>query len=108
VKFTAFAQFSAPADGGLVFRANIAGTGITTANNQGVWQQDTTGALDIVLRKGDTVTIGNTKANIVSIVAFKSLPFCTAQGRTAAANGDVTLLLKLSDGNQAIVRATLP
>jgi hypothetical protein len=108
VKFTSFDQFCAPAEGGLVFLSKIAGTGITTSNNQGLWQRDAAGSIDILIRKGDTLDVDGSNRKVSSIVAFKTSPFCSAQGRNVAADGGVTLLLKFTDGNQAIFSVTQP
>jgi hypothetical protein len=108
VKFTSFTQFCAPADGGLVFLATIAGNGITTSNNQGVWQRDPAGSIDLLVRKGDTLEVDGANRKVSSIQAFKTPVYCGSQGRNVASDGRVTLLLKFSDGNQAIFSVTQP
>jgi hypothetical protein len=108
VKFAAFKQFCAPAEGGLVFLANIAGSGITTANNQGLWQRDAGGSLDLLVRKGDTLKVDGANRKVSSIIVFKTSLYCGAQGRNVSPNGSVALLLKFTDGYQAIYRVTQP
>jgi hypothetical protein len=108
VKFAKFTQFCAPAEGGLVFLANIAGTGITTANNQGLWQRDADGSLDLLVRKGDTLKVDGANRKVSSIVVFKTSLYCGAQGRNVSSGGGVALLLKFTDGYQAIYRVTQP
>jgi sugar lactone lactonase YvrE len=108
VKFASFTQFCGPAEGGLVFLAKIAGNGITTANNQGLWQRDTAGSLDLLVRKGDTLKVDGANRKVSSIVVFKTLLYCGAQGRNVSPNGGVALLLKFTDGYQAICRVTQP
>jgi hypothetical protein len=108
VKFASFTQFCAPAEGGLVFLANIAGSGITTANNQGLWQRDSAGSLDLLARKGDTLKVDGANRKVSSIVVFKTSLYCGAQGRNVSPNGGVALLLKFTDGYQAIYRVTQP
>jgi hypothetical protein len=55
-----FDVLSAPAmnaTGRLVFTADLRGTGVTTANNTGLWAQDDNGALALILREGDAVDV---------------------------------------------------
>jgi hypothetical protein len=108
VKFAKFTQFCAPAEGGLVFLANIAGSGITTANNQGLWQRDAGGSMDLLVRKGDTLKVDGANRKVSSIVVFKTSLYCGAQGRNVSPNGGVALLLKFTDGYQAVCRVTQP
>jgi hypothetical protein len=107
-RFTSFAQFCAPAEGGLVFLAKIAGNGITTSNNQGLWQRDAAGSTDLLLRKGDTLEVDGANRKVSSILVFKTSLYCGSQGRNVSPDGAVTLLLKFSDGYQAIFSVTQP
>jgi hypothetical protein len=108
VRFKSFSQFCAPAEGGLVFLATIAGNGITTSNNQGIWQRDEAGSIDLLVRKGDTLEVDGANRKVSSIVAFKTSAFCGSQGRNVSHDGAVTLLLKFGDGYQAIFSVTQP
>jgi hypothetical protein len=108
VKFSSFTQFCAPADGGLVLLANINGSGITTANNQGLWQRDAAGSMDLLVRKGDTLKVDGGNRKVSSLVVFKTSLYCGAQGRNVSSDGGIALLLKFTDGYQAIYRVTQP
>jgi hypothetical protein len=107
-RFKSLSQFCAPAEGGLVFLATIAGNGITSANNQGLWQQDALGSIDLLVRKGDTLEVDGANHKVSSILVFKSSAYCGAQARNVSLQGAVTLLLKFGDGYQAIFGVTQP
>lgn len=107
-KFAAFISLCLPADAGPAFIATVAGTGITTANNQGIWALDADGALALIFRKGDKVGIGG---NVKTITGFKFLdvlPYVAGAARSYAANGDLAILLKFSDLTHAVLTVRLP
>ncbi len=55
VNYSAFLGESANGDAGAVYRATLTGTGVTAANNDGVWVMDSTPQRRLAFRKGQTL-----------------------------------------------------
>ncbi len=95
-------------DGGLVFEATVTGTGVTTANNKGIWAVDSTGTPQLVMREGDIFNVpvnGTPSYKRVSELAF--LPYSLTvdgQTRTLAKNEDMAITVVFSDKTNAIFR----
>ena len=108
VKYSAFVGESCPADGGEVYRATLTGTGVTTANNEGVWVLSSTGARKLAFRKGQSLTPlpGLKIAKIVQFQAigidssrFQCLAIVRLSGTGITAANDQALLLWQTDGS---------
>ncbi len=102
VKFTAFRQFVLPDTGGVVFTASVAGSGITTSNNLGLWADDGTGGLELLIRKGDKVKINGQTKTATSFTIFKAVTGVTGQSRQFDTSGNVVCQVSCSDGTKAI------
>ena len=100
--FVAFKQFVLPDTGGVVFLATIAGKGITTANNLGLWADDGAGGIELLLRKGDPVKIGGQTRTVTTVTVFKAALGVAGQSRHFDAAGNVACLVKCSDGTLAV------
>ncbi len=93
----------ADGQGGVIFLATLAGTGVTAANNTAIFAQDNTGQLQLIVRTGDVLN-GKT----VSTLAF--LPAepagngsASGQGRSVApTTGDLIYNATFTDKSQAI------
>lgn len=107
-KFTRFKQFVLPNTGGPVFTASIAGNGITTANNFGIWACDGAGGVELLLRKGDKPTIDGVKRTVTAINIFKAAPGVSGQSRHFDADGNVACQVRCSDGTQAVLTFSQP
>jgi hypothetical protein len=107
-KFTAFNSFVLPDTAGIVTLATVAGSGITTANNQGIWAVDKDGVLQRVLQKGDKVEIGNGQRTIGVLKIFQALPFVSGQGRNYATTGDLAFYVGFTDGSHGLFRVVFP
>jgi|GEM_PF-2253007 len=108
VAFSAFNHFVLPDEGGVIILATVSGFGVTNANNQGIWAQDDDGTLQLVIRKGDFVSVGGVLKSISGIKAFRSLPGLTGQSRTHSNNGNLSLHLSFPDGTHSILLITFP
>jgi hypothetical protein len=108
VKFNAFTQFVLPDSGGMAFLASVTGTGVTPNNSIGLWATDLGGALQLVLRKGDKLTVNGTQRTVLGMKIFTGLPFVAGQGRSYSADGDLAVLVTFMDGTHALYRATFP
>jgi hypothetical protein len=106
--FTAFKQFVLPATGGVAFTALIAGSGITTANNVGIWANDGFGATDLLLRKGDKITVGGKSRTVTSFKVFTPALGVTGQSRNFDEAGTITVYAKFSDLSQAVLAVRRP
>jgi hypothetical protein len=108
VRFTAFSRCVLPANYGPSFTANIAGTGITTANNFGVWAHDGAGATNLLLRKGDKIAINGPQRTLSLITIYRSLLPLAGQSRHFDKDGSICALVRCTDGTRAIVAVTPP
>jgi streptogramin lyase len=108
VKFAKFTQFVLPDTGAPVFTATIAGSGITTANNTGLWACDGAGGVELLVRKGDKLSVNGTEKTITSVAVLKAAAGVAGQSRQFNADGDVCGLLKFSDKTQAVVKFVQP
>jgi hypothetical protein len=108
VKFTVFRQLALPNTGGVVFTASVAGTNITAANNLGVWADDGTGGLELILRKGDKVNINNQLRVVTGFTVLNSVVGVAGQSRHFDANGDIVLSVVCLDGMRAILTFQRP
>jgi sugar lactone lactonase YvrE len=107
-KFTAFTSFAMPEAGGEIILALVAGTNITSANNQGIWAMDQDRVLQLVVRKGDKIEVQGTKKTVTGLKLFLALPFVAGKERNYAENGDLAFLATFSDRTNAIMRVTFP
>lgn len=108
VRFTSFSRYVLPANAGPSFTATIAGTGITTANNFGVWSHDGAGAVNLLLRKGDKIAINGPQRTLGLITIYRSLATLTGQSRHFSDDGSICALVRCTDGTRAILSVTPP
>ena len=90
--------------GGVIFLATLnasTGAGVNTKNNLGIWAVDSTGTMQLIVRTGDTVDVGN--GVIKTITGLTFLTPETGQTRNfSQANGDIAYLATFSDRTSAI------
>jgi hypothetical protein len=108
VRFKAFKQFVLPDSGGVNFTAKVGGQGIHGGNNFGLWASDGVGALELLLRTGDDVTIDGVEHAVKSLQVFNSATGVAGQSRSIDEAGSVVVLLKCSGGQRAIARCVPP
>ncbi len=95
--------------GGVMFMATLSGTGVTAANNTAIFAQDSTGAVQLIVRTGDVL-------NGKTITALAFLPAETTtnalvvgQGRSfSPSTGDLVYNAAFSDKSQAIFNVVFP
>ncbi|HEX5011333.1 MAG TPA: choice-of-anchor tandem repeat NxxGxxAF-containing protein, partial [Planctomycetota bacterium] len=102
--FKAFKQFVLPDAGGVVFAARLGGASIHAGNNDGVWASDGVGAIELLLRTGDTLDVDGATKTVASFKVFEAAAGVTGQSRAFDHAGSVVLLAKCTDGTKAIVR----
>jgi hypothetical protein len=109
--FSAFTELALPDLGGVVFLATLntnATAGVTTANNLGIWAVDNSGALQLIVRTGDILNVGEDGTPIYkTVTGISFLPaLATVGGQSrsfAQGNGDLVYLATFSDGSTAIL-----
>jgi hypothetical protein len=67
-----------------------------------------TGKWLMLLRTGSPLTVGSQTKEIVSFILFNALPGSLGARRSYNANGMLAVLVKFSDGTQAILSLTIP
>jgi len=106
--FSKFLQFVLPDEGGVIILANLAGSGVTSANNEGVWAVDTIGQLRLIVRKGDFQTINGASKKISTLSLF--VPTSTSPGQSRSFNhaGDLLYSAAFGGNASAIFRVVFP
>ncbi len=107
-KFIAFNSYVLPDAGGLVTLATVAGSGITTVNNQGIWAVDGDGTLQRIVQKGDKLDINGTQKTVTALKLFLTLPYGAVMGRNYATDGGIAFIANFSDLTHAILRVSFP
>lgn len=103
VRYTAFSSVNITDDGEVIFQATIAGQGVTSANNTGLWSS-VGGAETLVLRKGQPISAAPGAPKIQSYTIFSPAPFAIGQNRNIATDGGVTVLAVLSDQSTVLLK----
>jgi hypothetical protein len=100
--------------GGVIFLATLAGTGVTAANNVGIFAQDNTGTVRLIVRTGDVLDvpgIANTQLP-KTITTLRFLPTeALVNGQTRSfspSTGDLVYKVTFSDKSQAIFNVVFP
>jgi hypothetical protein len=109
-KFSSFAELVLPDQGGAVFVANLAATGVTTANNQGLWAVGTNGQLNLVARKGDVLVVdsNNDLKTVASLSIFSTSTATAGQTRSFNNAGDLVYKVTFTDGTQSLYQVVFP
>jgi hypothetical protein len=106
--YGSFTNFTLSANGALSFFATLTGSGITTANNLGLWASGADLSPQLVVRKGDKLDVDGTKKTVTTISAFGTTLLVGSEGRHYTPTGEVAFMLKFSDVTSALYRVTLP
>jgi sugar lactone lactonase YvrE len=111
VNYLAFTELAlddvdgATQQGGAIFLATLSGTGVTTANNAGIFAVDAAGTPQLIVRTGEVFN-----GKIITALAF--LPAETVvngQGRSLSqGTGDLVYTATFSDKSQALVNVVFP
>lgn len=108
-RFATFPQISYPDEAGIAFTATLAGTGITTTNNTGLWASPSPGApVELVLRTGDSFLVGGVAKTVSTFSAYAASAATAGAGRGFNAFGDVVFLVTFSDGTRGIFKFEMP
>lgn len=89
-----------------VFQAKIAGSGVTSANNNGIWIQDSAGMTHLVLRTGQTID-GHIVQKIVTFMPGNGSPGQERGWLHDNEGPEALALVMFTDGGEAIVSASL-
>ncbi|MHA3773562.1 DUF7453 family protein [Verrucomicrobiota bacterium sgz303538] len=99
------------AQSGPLFTAKLAvnaSEGVTAKNNRALWSMDSAGALQLLLRTGQTLNVNGSTRTVKSFAALTA-----AAGSLGAANGfdddqQVTALVTFTDNTQALIDIAVP
>ncbi len=92
----------------LLFTAIMSGPGITKQNRQAIWAVKASGEVELIVRLGQTIPVGNENPSITLLDALKGKPANRGQGRSTDASGFVTARVKLSNGRNGVLRVPIP
>ncbi|MEY2906116.1 MAG: hypothetical protein RLZZ408_587, partial [Verrucomicrobiota bacterium] len=104
--FASFSQLAFPANGGITFAATFAtGSGMVSGtNNQGVWSVSNSGATELVVRTGNSLSVGGAVKTISSFDFFSASSVTEGVGRTINSWGDIILKLNFTDKSSGLFR----
>ncbi|MHA3773420.1 DUF7453 family protein [Verrucomicrobiota bacterium sgz303538] len=104
-KFKAFPQIALTGDGHLVFIGEMAvgGGGITAQNRSGIWRQKIDGSLELVLRQGQSLSVGNTTRIVRTFLALAPVAGSPDHRRSFTESGDLAFRLSFTDKSEGIV-----
>jgi hypothetical protein len=109
--FSAFTELAlddvdgATQQGGVIFLATLSGTGVTSANNTGIFAEDDTGTLQLIVRTGDVLT-GKT---VTALAFLPQETLVNGQARSfSPSTGDLVYNATFSDKSQAIFNVVFP
>lgn len=107
-KWKAFKSIALPDGLGPVFTALITAGGVKAANDMGLWAQDGSGTLRLLLREGDPLDVddGEKKVKTFAVLGLVS----GSPGQTRAFNREHQIAVRVTflDGSQAIVKIAVP
>jgi hypothetical protein len=116
VKFLAFTELAlddvdgATQNGGTIFLATLTGTGVTSANNMGIFAVDDTGTLRLIVRTGDVLE-GETITALSFLPAEPSTGNAPVNGQARSfspGSGDLIYNATFSDKSEAIFNVVFP
>ena len=109
--FSTFTQLASPDEAGVVFVATMATGpgGTTTSNNVGLWATEAPGDTpELIVRKGDSFTVGSSPKTISDILIFNSSTETAGAARHMNTLGDLIFKITFSDGSSGIFRFLRP
>jgi len=107
VTFSAFTALGF-SSGGVVFTAKVAGTGVSAANDLGIWAADPDGTLQLVQREGNTMDFDGVSKTVSSFTIFKPVASVPAQIRYFNQNNGLVYQVKFTDGTIAVLASSFP
>lgn len=107
-KFAAFQQVVLPNSNRVAFLGTVIGTGFTSTNNQGLWQIDPSGQLQLVIRSGGAVMVNGVEKVISQLDVFSSAATAGGQTRNVTDSNIFGFRAKFTDGTQGLIGAALP
>ena len=108
--FAEFVSLAVLPNYGPVFKAKLVRSGtVGRGNDEGLWAVDSSGALRLILREGQTLFIGGQEKRLVSFSTLDTVLGSPAQRRSFGSDpGRLVCRAKFDDGKTAIVRVTVP
>jgi hypothetical protein len=85
-----------------------AGDGVTGKNDFGLWAVDASGAPQLLLRTGETVTVNNQSETVKSFSALQPAPGSPGVAAGYDAAGNITVHASFTDGSQAVLDLSAP
>jgi hypothetical protein len=106
VTYSTFKALGLPDQGGVVFTATLAGTGVTSANNSAIFAGDDEGNLTMIMRSGDSFN-GKTVSALYCLPTESAV--VSGQTRSFVQDvGDLVYLVTYSDGTTSLVKVVFP
>jgi hypothetical protein len=106
-KFVSFALPSGEGSG-VIFLAQLSGPGVNKKNDLGLWAQDSTGGLSLLVRTGSAIPGTNSSRVLSKLVLLNALPPTQGSARSFSDSGQVAYLATFTDSTQSVLVSRLP
>ena len=102
--FKFFEALATNREGQAAFYGTLMGTGVTTANDNGLWAEDANGTLHLLVREGGSIQIGPSDTRTVQGLGFIGNS-AGQDGRRSAFNdrGELAAFARFTDGSGAVL-----
>ena len=109
-QFRVFVRHALPGNGAPFFGATlVTGVGgVTDANDAGVWAMNSLGELRKVIQEGDVINVGGLDRTVQTILSLENNSSGAIGSRIYTSDGSMKLLVKFTDGLQAMVDVAVP
>lgn len=109
-KFAAFTSLAFPSSRGVAFVGALAPKlgGVTKANDTGLWAQDQTGALRLLIREGQTIDVNGAPKKLKAFTVLSAVPTSPGQGHSYSENGGFVYRATFTDGSQGVFSVWMP
>ena len=109
-QFRLFLKYALPGNGAPFFGATlVTGVGgVTAANDAGMWAMNSVGELKKVIQEGDVINVGGLDRTVQTILSLENNSSGAIGSRIYTSDGSMKLLVKFTDGLQAMVDVAIP
>jgi hypothetical protein len=107
-RFSSFHEIACTNSGRVAFLGTVDAAGFTAANNQGLWEVDSTQRLQLVVRLGGALTVNGVE-KVISLLDVFSFPTgAGGQTRNVTNSNYFFFRAKFTDGTQGLFGSLLP
>ncbi len=83
-------------------------SGVTSANDVGLWVEDSSGNIQLVLREGDSIGIGDMKKQVRLFTVLSAVSGSSSQGHSTIGDGTFAVRVTFADYTEAVLNVVVP